>query len=268
MKINTVAIAAFVRSFGLIRTLNFVRFLVEKVSNRTANKSFKKHYPNIPLPPDYLMFESFGLDYGRYYLNGRETCKWIVDEARPFIKLENTNILDWACGPARVVRHMPDFVPKSAALFGTDYNLKSILWCKENINGVTFNHNSDQATLPYDDHFFGLIYGISIITHLSVEKHQEWIQEMYRLLKPGGILILTSHGDNFKSKLSREELLIYNSGQLVIRGNTKLGHRTFAAYHPTKAMQQLIAKFEILKHEQFDQAGLSYIPQDLWILRK
>ena len=135
-----------------------------------------------------------------------------------YIELKNIKILDWGCGPGRIIRHLPGIIGNGCEYFGTDYNSKSIKWCSQNLTGIIFNNNSLKAELPYDNDFFSAIYGISIFTHISEQLHFDWYNELYRVLKPNGIMLLTTQGDNFKVKLTGKELDKYNNGKLVSRG--------------------------------------------------
>jgi SAM-dependent methyltransferase len=242
------------------------RYLYFKLKNRNKNKGFLKANPKVKLPSDYLIYESFQLDYTEYYTKSRETAKWLLAYFSKYISLKNVKILDWGCGPGRIIRHMPELLDKGCEIYGSDYNLKSINWCKSNLPGISFNHNTLDAKLPYKKDFFDIIFGISIFTHLSEEMHYKWFNELYRILKPGGILFLTTHGDIFKEKLTKQEKNVFEQNKLVVRGKVKEGHRTFTAYHPTEFMKELFGKMEIIEHVAGASNGKPQ--QDIWIVRK
>lgn len=256
------------RKLRLIYFLDRVRFYIEKFKNREANRKFKKEHPNVPLPPDYLIYESFQINYSKYYINSHDTAQWVAGHLREHLELKDKKILDWGCGPGRVIRHLPEVVGNGCTYFGTDYNEKSIEWCSKNLPGILFNKNTLEAKLPYKNDFFDAIYGISIFTHLSEQLHFDWIKELTRVLKPGGIMFLTSQGDNFKVKLTKSELEKYNAGELVVRGNVKEGHRTYSAFHPAPFMRRLFENLEILEHVESTARDKSWLPQDIWIVRK
>jgi len=214
------------------------------------------------------MYESFQINYEKYYNGGHDTARWIINLLSPLIDLNNKTILDWGCGPGRIIRHLPPLTDHSCAYYATDYNEQSISWCKKNIKNVNFNFNKLTAELPYPNEFFDLIYGISIFTHLSETMHIEWINELKRILKPGGILLLTTQGDNFKSKLTDQEKKTFENGKLVVRGKVKEGHRTYSAFHPDAYLRLLFKDFKILNHLVTDPKSKSHIPQDTWIVRK
>jgi len=258
------------RKFGLLYPLDKLRFRLEKSKNEKANREFKTKNPNVSLPPDYLMYESFQMNYSKYYFGGKDTAEWVLEKIIKHKDLDNEKILDWGCGPGRVIRHMPEILKSNTKFYGTDYNAESINWCKQNIRNVAFNHNNLQAELPYRNNYFDAIYGISIFTHLSKEMHFNWLQELSRVLKPKGIIFITTQGDNFKKKLSEDEGKRFDKGELIVRGNVKEGHRTYSAFHPDKFLNALFEQngIRVLDKIVHSSENQSYTPQDAWILQK
>ncbi len=260
-------VSHFLRRLGLMHLTDRMRYYYYKFKNKRKNSNFKKNHPDVKLPPDYFIYESFQIDYEEYYLKSRNSAQWILSFLKKYNPDSPYKILDWGCGPGRIIRHLPDFLDDKSKVFGTDYNAASIDWCKTNLPDIDFNLNGLEAELPYDNNFFDYIYGISIFTHLSEKMHFEWIEELYRVLKPGGILMLTLHGDAFIPKLSKAELADYRSGKIVVRGNVKEGHRTFAAFHPKGFTDKLFNRFDVLEHVA-QQANTGKPQQDIWIVRK
>lgn len=258
------------RLIGLIRVVDFLRFLAVRLQKRKENKRFKRLHPSVVLPPDYLMYESFQLDYHRYYVNGRKTAKWLVGLWEKHLDLTGVDILEWGCGPGRIIRHLPDLLPQ-ARFFGIDYNSRSIHWCQQNLPDITFWTNNLLPPIPsyvrrqtsdVPRQTFSLIYGVSIFTHLSESAHFAWMEEFSRVLQPGGILFLTLHGQSFHSKLSRNEQLDFERGKLVVRGSVKEGHRTFTAFHPPEWVNGWARGLTCLEHLPGDTGE-----QDVWIFR-
>ena len=255
------------RWLGLIYLVDIARYSIQSLKNKRANNRFKKKYPEVKLPPDYLLYESFQINYDKYYNGGLETAKWLINLLQKHQQFKNKKILDWGCGPGRIIRHLPTLINNACEFYGTDYNKNSIEWCSKHLDNIHFNNNSLEAKLPYDDNTFDLVYGISIFTHLSEQLHYDWIQELTRIIKPKGILMLTTHGDSFKIKLSQKEKRQYESGQLVIRGNTKEGHRTYTAFQPNTFMRKIFEPYCILEH--IEREGIKgQLHQNIWIVEK
>jgi len=261
-------ISILLRQIGLMFIVDKVRYHIERFNNRKDNKDFKRKNPDIKLPPDYLIYESFRINYKKYYTDSIDSAKWLVSHFNKYVELKDKKILDWGCGPARVIRHLPSIIGSNCTYYGTDYNKRSIDWCTQNITDAEFNCNSLSASLPYQENFFDIIYGISIFTHLSEQLHSDWYEELYRILSPNGIMFLTTQGDNFKVKLTNSELEKYNDGKLIIRGKVKEGHRTYSAFHPPAFMKKLFSDVEILEHIVRNNDNGKWIPQDIWIIKK
>lgn len=257
-----------IRAIGLLKAADGIRYRVMQCKERRANAEFRRTHPDFQVPPDYLMYESFQLNYAKYHAEGLHAARWLRDHLNRHVQLKDLNILDWGCGPGRVIRHLPEVIGNGCSFHGTDYNQRSIAWCTAHLPGISFHRNTLEASLPYLDEHFDIIYGISIFTHLSERMHGEWLQELLRILKPNGILFLTTQGDNFRVKLTPEELRQFDRGNLVVRGNVQEGHRTYSAFHPAPFMHRLFGQARVLEHIQTAPTSKAWLPQDIWIVRK
>lgn len=55
-------------------------------------------------------------------------------------------------------------------------------------------------------------------------------------------------------------------GKLIVKGNTKIGHRTFSAFHPINFVKKLINSHQILEHIQ-GEIKMGVYQQDVWIIK-
>ncbi len=106
-----VFIKKIINKLHLLPLIEQIKFLIQKNKNRKLNDKFKKENPNVKLPPDFYMYETFTLNYEKFYTNGKHTAQWVLDYITEFIELEKRSILDWGCGTGRIVRHLPSFLP-------------------------------------------------------------------------------------------------------------------------------------------------------------
>lgn len=255
------------RKLGLMHFADRLNFRYQKYKNRSSNRMFKEKNPDVILPPDYMIYESFQMNYENYYNDSVSTAEWLISYFEKYIELKNIKIFEWGCGPARIIRHLPKLLNHTCEIYGSDYNSKTIDWCKKNITDIHFSKNNLQPPLEFQNNFFDVIYATSVFTHLSEEMHYAWFEELKRICKQNGIIFLTTHGDNCKPKLTAVELKLFEAGKLVVRGNVEEGHRIFAAYQPPAFMRKLFSNVELLEHVTREPEG-NYIPQDVWIVRK
>lgn len=261
-------IGQWLRAIGLMAAADRLRYRLAKRAMAKRNELFLRQHEDLAFPPPYFIYETFRLDYERYFDSGREDAEWVADKARPFLTLQNIDVLDWGCGPGRIIRHMPAVLGGSSRCHGSDYNEAYIRWCAENLAGIDFRRNGLMPPLPFDAASMDLVYSISIFTHLSKNAHEAWMIEMHRVLRPGGLFLTTTHGDATMVNLTATELETYQRGELVERAQVKEGHRMYAAYQPPAFMRRLVeGRFEVCKHEPGKQENWG-IGQDLWVLRR
>jgi SAM-dependent methyltransferase len=101
-----------------------------------------------------------------------------------------TRILDFGCGCGRTLVHLKDLAPH-AQFDGTDIDASAIEWCKENLRFATFNVGKASPPTDYPSDTFDFIYAISVFTHLDEDYQFRWLEELRRIAKPGGVLLLT-----------------------------------------------------------------------------
>lgn len=255
------------RKAGLIRISDRIRFYINLIKTYKIRKKFSKENKGLKLPPPYYIYETFNLNYYSFHNKSIETAKWLVSYLAKYKKLANLKILDWGCGPGRVIRHLPNFVSGTCSLYGTDYNEKYIKWCTRNLPSMIFGTNNLGPPLKFEDEFFDIVYGISIFTHLSEKMHYAWFNELIRVTKTGGILFLTFQGESFRKKLIESEKKSFDEGKLLVKANTKEGHRTYSAFHPPSFVRHLSGKNEILEHVP-GMISKNIPEQDVWIIRK
>lgn len=67
-------ISKFLRQTKLLYLADKLRFLITKYKSQKKNAIFQTKHPEFKFPTDYLMYESFKLDYESYYKSGIEAA--------------------------------------------------------------------------------------------------------------------------------------------------------------------------------------------------
>jgi SAM-dependent methyltransferase len=106
--------------------------------------------------------------------------------------LPNTpTVLDWGCGAARVLQFLAGERP-GWVFHGADIDVVNIDWCKSHLSRIAeFSHIPLHPPTKYPSEYFDMIYGLSVVTHLEEGTRDSWIRELARIIRPGGICILT-----------------------------------------------------------------------------
>ena len=141
------------------------------------------------------MHDAYGSTSLRSYWNGGKAAAALIANLIRKYTPAATRVMEWGCGSARSLRHLPGLLPQGVAYCGSDYNPEAVAWCKANINEVSFVQNDLSPPLPLESNSFDVVYAISVLTHLSIAQQHAWLKELRRVLRPGGCLILTTHGE-------------------------------------------------------------------------
>jgi len=97
-------------------------------------------------------------------------------------------VLDLGCGNGRFFRF---FKKRKVDYFGTDASPKLVEIAKRENPGARFE-TADALNLPFPGNNFDKIYSIAVLHHIpSYGLRMKFLKEAERVLKPGGILVLT-----------------------------------------------------------------------------
>jgi SAM-dependent methyltransferase len=159
----------------------------------------------LPLPPDELIdrvvsgfandaadeHRAMFLETGRRSFDDFEAALAAVGDG--FAKHER--ILEFGCGCGRIMRWMAD-LGGTSTLVGTDIDARAVEWASANLPFAHFDVNEGLPPTRYGDGEFDLILNHSVFTHLDATYQDEWLGELRRITAPGGVLVLSIHGDH------------------------------------------------------------------------
>lgn len=115
-------------------------------------------------------------------------------------------ILDFGAGCGRVVQYVAPGAPGSACS-ACDVDAQAVHWAAKHMPNVAWRVNAFDPPLPYEDSSFDLVYSISIFTHLDRDSQDRWLQELHRVLRPGGMALVTVAGETILEQ--------FRTGQMV-----------------------------------------------------
>lgn len=100
-----------------------------------------------------------------------------------------TRILDVGCGTGLIHKYMAG---SNRDIHGIDVSVDSIAVAKE--DNPTINYRTyDGDVLPYESESFDLVYAICVMHHVPPAQWRNFVNEMNRVLKPGGTAVVIEH---------------------------------------------------------------------------
>jgi len=133
-------------------------------------------------------------DYGKYLRSGAEVytvfdlaCQRYANKRMD--EFERT--LDFGCGIGRILQFLGD----KRGLSACDVYVPAVDYVQSSFSEVEAYTNPLMPPIKYEDDRFDLIYSFSVFSHLERDVEEAWLAELGRVTKPGGLLLLTVHGD-------------------------------------------------------------------------
>ena len=261
---------SFARAMGLLRPGDRVMRVKSQLMHYGRNRRFVRTHPDFPFPPADLAFDAYNkVDCVAYLESGISHAELYARIIREHAPAGPLAILEWGCGPGRIIRHMQRCANGHAVtLTGSDVNRRSIAWNREHLPGVNFVVNDFMPPLSFADNTFDVIYNFSVFTHLSEETQKAWARELLRVLKPGGLFICSTHGIYYRNRLAgKAEARQFNEGRVVVQSHYAEGKKWFLALHPERYVrEQLLRDFGDVQIVSVE--GDSGMTHDIWIAHK
>jgi SAM-dependent methyltransferase len=118
-------------------------------------------------------------------------------------------VLDVGCGSGRMALPLTGYLTPEGRYAGFDISRKAIAWCQENISKPHPNFEFEVADIqnalynpkgkyqsldflfPYPDASFDVVFLTSVFTHMFPPDVEHYVDEIVRVLKPGGRCLTT-----------------------------------------------------------------------------
>jgi SAM-dependent methyltransferase len=145
------------------------------------------------LPPAELRYRVSSSPDAQNFITIGKKCAADIESALRKVRCDLAKlerILDFGCGCGRTLIHLKELAPH-AQFDGTDIDASAIDWCKEHLRFGTFKVGQASPPTDYAPDSFDFIYAISVFTHLDAPYQFQWLEELRRIAKPGGVLLLT-----------------------------------------------------------------------------
>jgi trans-aconitate methyltransferase len=105
--------------------------------------------------------------------------------------IKTKHILDFGCGDGIMTEQVRSLFPKSS-LSGVDPSKKSIEIAQKNYPSINFQVSTDNLKM-FKTNSFDIIFTATVFHHIPFDEHQHYIDQLTRILKPKGLLVIFEH---------------------------------------------------------------------------
>lgn len=242
-------------------------------------QTWKEQLADLPQPSAELVYRTQGITditaYQESILPAVATMQGYLAAAG--VPLEGLrSILDFGCGSGRLLLGWHIMRPQLACC-GCDINQRLVGWAQRYLpSAMQFQCSQVTPPTPYATGSFDLVYAISVFTHLSIPLQQQWVDELHRVLRPKGFLLITLHGPLYAHRAFSDapEMLasFIREGHAVVGDEEGSNH--CAAFHSPPFVEQLFKGFRLIAHYPQGHIGAqrTLFPvahmQDLYLLQR
>ena len=180
------------------RDLLFEYSVAEVLLSRSWLRKMNRRLVHIAAPTADLVYLTQGIRDATAYQNsiipGIYNMKRYLANAG--VKINRLrSILDFGCGTGRVLIGWHLDNPRRR-LFGCDISGDLLDWARNALpKPIHWIQSALNPPLPYPSNSFDLIYLVSVFTHLSSASQDVWKSELKRIIRPGGYILMTLHGE-------------------------------------------------------------------------
>lgn len=130
---------------------------------------------------------------------GRRFVEYLLQVCREGgldFKRDDLRIADFGAGWGRYTRFMLKYAHPDN-LFALEVQSHMVERSRKEFGRANFIKVDNFPPTPLQDEFFDLIFGYSVFSHLSPVCADAWIAEFARIVKPGGLVVMTTQGRSF-----------------------------------------------------------------------
>jgi SAM-dependent methyltransferase len=130
-----------------------------------------------------------------YFSDGAESARKlseILTRNAAFGSNGRYSLLEFASGCGMVTRHLAQQLP-DADIVSCDIHDQAVAFINDTVHSpaVISRHRPEDLSL---DRQFDVVFALSFFSHMPETTFGRWLQALFSLVRPGGILVFTTHG--------------------------------------------------------------------------
>lgn len=170
----------------------------KKIENSLTTVEYINEYKLPLFPSDQIQLNTTGMS-GKQTLEEAyffyENCVHKFSQSILW-KNENKKLLDFGTGWGRILRFFLKDI-KGDNLHGVEVDQSLLNICANTFQWGHFIKNNPLPPIDIPNESIDFIVGYSVFSHLSEDACLLWMKEFHRILKPGGMIALTTRGEWF-----------------------------------------------------------------------
>ena len=169
--------------------------MVEKLSHSPAE--YAEH--NVVWTPEHVSrlwhyYSQNSANQGLYF--SYQAGKAVLSQVERSVRLRKTrNVLDYGCGPGYLIAELLKISRDGQKCFGIDFSRESVAEVEQRYSSHERYGGAvwvKELPSPFQDSSMDLVFALEVVEHLSDDQLQEMMKEVYRLLTPGGYIVITT----------------------------------------------------------------------------
>jgi SAM-dependent methyltransferase len=122
-----------------------------------------------------------------------------------------------------------------------DENPYLLAWVAGNLHSVE-PRVASWPPLEFEADTFDVVLAVDTLTHFDQDLTFAWMQELVRVTKPGGVIVLTLNGEEGLARLAPELREAFAAGRQVVERPELAGTLACVAHHPAAFVDEVLAR--------------------------
>nr|WP_225908181.1 class I SAM-dependent methyltransferase [Hyphomonas sediminis] len=174
------------------------------------------------------------------------------------VGLQPKQILDFGSGIGASTPLFAEFFPEAEQI-SADVSQKSLSFLGAKYPGLSkLVHISDDK-LPLDDNSIDLAFTACVFHHIAPDEHHQWLTEIRRVLRPGGLFMLFEHNPFNPLTVRAVNTCPFDENAILIKSSTMAERLRRAGFEPPQTDYRIFFPSALAVMRPLEQA-MKWLP--------